>query len=134
VGLNHAREEGQCEQQGDTAGETGGGNTFNVQGRTERKKNMVGLGRRKDERLRVEQTLERDDGKQMTAIGSATVVKVNVTLAPIKARVAGVTTTLQLLTSGIGRKDGGRKAGHPETVDKDVIATFGGDTEKIFAQ
>ena len=58
----------------------------------------------------------------------------NITLTTIKARVTGITTTLQLLTSGIGRKDGGRETGRPETFDKDVVAAFGGDTEKTLAQ
>jgi hypothetical protein len=105
-----------------------------VQGRTGGRKSTVGLCRRKEERLRVEQPLKRDDGKQVTAIGAATVVKANVALAAIKARITGITTTLQLLTSGIRRKDSGGKTGRPETLDKDIIAAFGGDTEKTLTQ
>ena len=78
--------------------------------------------------------MEWDDGKQMTAGGLATVVEADITLTTIKARVTGIATTLQLLTSGVGGKDGGRKTGHPEALDKDVVAAFGGDTEKTFAQ
>ena len=78
--------------------------------------------------------MKRDDWKQVTAIGAATVVEANVALASIKARITRIATTLQLLTSGIGRKDGGRKTGRPETLDKDVITAFGGDTKKTLAQ
>jgi hypothetical protein len=107
---------------------------FDMQSRTGRRKGMICLGRRKDKRLGVEKTLERDDRKQVAAGGSATIVEADITLAAIKAGITQITTTLKLFTSGIRGKDGGRKTGHPETLDKDIIAAFGGDTEKTLTQ
>ena len=48
---------------------------------------MICLGRRKDKRLGVEKTLERDDRKQVAAGRSATIVEADITLAAIKAGV-----------------------------------------------
>ena len=70
----------------------------------------------------------------MTAIGTVTVVKADIALAPIEAGVAGVAAAPQLLAGGIGRQDGGWQSGRPEALEKNIIAILGRDTEKPFTQ